>query len=394
MFTVVYIIVNKIISKAIHRGQSQMETDVLVIGGGISGCALAYFLAQDGLEVTLIERSGLNSAASGANSGSLHGQIPHDTFLDKGEEWAHNFGPTLSLMRESLEFWKTMEDVLEADLEVRLSGGLLVAKNEEEVKAVRAKAAIEKKFGIQSEYLDSTDLKNLAPYISDDMIGAMFYPEEGKANPLLVVPAFAAQAEKLGVRIIRQAEVEKISIQRVGFRVDTTRGSITCRRIGNCAGIDVGRISQMVGLTSTVIGDPIQTNVTEPLPPLVDHLVYSAGDRLTLKQTRHGSCLIGGGWPSSMDAVSGRLSVSYESVAKNLRVAIDMVPDLETAQLVRTWPARVNGTDDWIPILGEAETVNGFFINAFPWMGFTGGPISARLTADMMLNRPGHSFPA
>jgi glycine/D-amino acid oxidase-like deaminating enzyme len=71
-----------------------------------------------------------------------------------------------------------------------------------------------------------------------------------------------------------------------------------------------------------------------------------------------------------------------------------MVPDLETAQLVRTWPARVNGTDDWIPILGEAETVNGFFINAFPWMGFTGGPISARLTADMMLNRPGHSFPA
>ena len=64
------------------------------------------------------------------------------------------------------------------------------------IQAIRVKAAIEKKFGIQSEYLDSTDLKTLAPYISDDMIGAMFYPEEGKANPLLVVPAFAAQAEK------------------------------------------------------------------------------------------------------------------------------------------------------------------------------------------------------
>ena len=369
-----------------------METDVLVIGGGISGCALAYFLAQDGVEVTLVERSGLNSAASGANSGSLHGQIPHDTFLEKGEEWAHTFGPTLGLMHESLQLWKIMEEVLEADLEVHLSGGLLVARTEREMKAIQIKAAIEKKFGIQSEYLDKPDLRNFAPYISEDMIGAMFYPEEGKANPLLVTPAFAVQAERLGVRIIRQAEVKKISTQRAKFQVDTTRGSITCRRIANCAGIDVGQISAMVGLESPIIGDPIQTNVTEPLVPLIDHLVYSAGDRLTLKQTRHGSCIIGGGWPSSMDPVSGRLSVSYESIVKNLRVAIDMVPDLETTQLVRTWPARVNGTDDWIPILGEAEAVSGFFVNAFPWMGFTGGPVTARITADMMSNLPGHSF--
>ena len=62
-----------------------MDTDVLVIGGGISGCALAYFLAKEGVEVSLVEKSGLNSEASGANSGSLHGQIPHDVFLEKGE---------------------------------------------------------------------------------------------------------------------------------------------------------------------------------------------------------------------------------------------------------------------------------------------------------------------
>ena len=60
-----------------------MDTDILIIGGGISGCALAYFLSKEGMQTLLVEKSGLNSAASGANSGSLHGQIPHDVFLEK-----------------------------------------------------------------------------------------------------------------------------------------------------------------------------------------------------------------------------------------------------------------------------------------------------------------------
>ena len=188
-----------------------MDTDVIIIGGGICGCALAYFLALDGVEVTLLERSGLNSKSSGANSGSLHGQIPHETFLDKGEEWAHTFGPTLSLMNESIQLWKKIEESLETDLEISLSGGLLVAKNEKEIKAIHAKAAIDKKFGIHSEYLDKSQLRKFAPYLSEDTIGAMYYPEEGKANPLLVTPAFASKSEILGVQKIRQAEVKGIS---------------------------------------------------------------------------------------------------------------------------------------------------------------------------------------
>ena len=104
-----------------------MDTDVLVIGGGISGCSLAYFLAKEGVEIILLEKSGLNSQASGANSGSIHGQIPHDVFLEKGEDWALGFGPTLGFMAESVTLWKAMEEMLGADLEFRLTGGLLVA---------------------------------------------------------------------------------------------------------------------------------------------------------------------------------------------------------------------------------------------------------------------------
>ena len=364
-----------------------MDTDVLVIGGGISGCSLAYFLAKEGVEIILLEKSGLNSQASGANSGSIHGQIPHDVFLEKGEDWALGFGPTLGFMAESVTLWKAMEEMLGADLEFRLTGGLLVAGSDGEMQEVRRKIGIERKFGIQVEVLDKKDLQQIAPYISESMVGGAFYPEEGKANPLLVTPAFANQAERYGVKIIRQTEVESIAIEGRGFTANTTKGAITCRRIGNCAGADAARIGAMVGLKLAVRGHPIQVSVTEPIAPVVEHLVYSASDRLTLKQTRHGSCIIGGGWPSGIDPVTGRLKVESDSMMRNLQIAIQTVPRLRHAQLVRTWPAVVNGTENWRPILGEASNVKGFVMNIFPWMGFTAGPASSRVIADLMLGR-------
>ena len=364
-----------------------MKTDVLIIGGGLSGCALAYFLAKEGVDTILLEKSGLNSQASGANSGSIHGQIPHDVFLEKGEDWAFSFGPSLRLMAESMDLWKILEDMLEADLEFRLTGGLLVARTDGEMQDVRRKIDIERKIGIEVEVLDRTDLQRIAPCISEKMVGGAFYPEEGKANPLLVTPAFANQAEKHGVTIFRQTEVKSIAMESRGFVVNTAIGQITCKRIANCAGVDAAQIGAMVGIKLQVRGHPLQVNVTEPIAPIVEHLVYSASDRLTLKQTRHGSCIIGGGWPSSIDPSTGRLRIDSESVTRNLKVAIQTVPELGCSHLVRTWPAMVNGTDDWYPILGETSKVKDFIMNVFPWMGFTAGPASSRLTADLMLGR-------
>jgi glycine/D-amino acid oxidase-like deaminating enzyme len=96
-----------------------MDTDVLVIGGGISGCALAYFLAKEGVEVSLVERSGLNSQASGANAGSLHGQIPAYIFVEKGKTMAFSFRANVTTYAASLELWTRSEDLLEVDTALR-----------------------------------------------------------------------------------------------------------------------------------------------------------------------------------------------------------------------------------------------------------------------------------
>jgi glycine/D-amino acid oxidase-like deaminating enzyme len=108
---------------------------------------------------------------------------------------------------------------------------------------------------------------------------------------------------------------------------------------------------------------------------------------LTLKQSSVGTILIGGGWPAVIDD-QGRPQVSPESLSRNLAVALDAVPALATINIVRTWAAIVNGTDDWRPMLGELPGLPGFYINYVPWMGFTGGPGGARAVASMVQGKP------
>jgi glycine/D-amino acid oxidase-like deaminating enzyme len=155
----------------------------------------------------------------------------------------------------------------------------------------------------------------------------------------------------------------------------------------NCGGAEAGRISAMLGLSLPIEGHPIQVNVTEPVEPFIGHLVYFAGEKLTLKQARNGSLLIGGGWPARWSTAGERPVVSLESLRANLRVAQTVVPRLGSARLLRVWPAIVNGTADWKPILGEVPGHPGFFMNMFPWMGFTAGPISALVTAELVMGR-------
>ena len=79
-----------------------MQTEVLIIGDGLAGCATAYYLASAGVEVMVVERYDLNTQASGCNAGSIHAQIPHEPFMTEGEAWARNFAPTIPIMLESI----------------------------------------------------------------------------------------------------------------------------------------------------------------------------------------------------------------------------------------------------------------------------------------------------
>ena len=184
-----------------------MTADVLVIGGGVTGVSAAYHLAKAGARVTLVERHDLNTQASGRNAGGLHGQIQYEPFIERGEDWARAFGPSLALMQGSIRHWQELERELDVDLEVIVSGGLIAAADDAQLRDLERKAAIEAEFGVEVELLDRAGLERVAPYVSDRLAGGLFCPLEGRANPLLATPALARSARALGATLLVRTEL-------------------------------------------------------------------------------------------------------------------------------------------------------------------------------------------
>jgi sarcosine oxidase, subunit beta len=375
--------------KGVEHGswRAPRKADVLIVGGGLSGAVVALQLAKAGVVPLVIERFDLNTQASGANSGSIHAQIPNEPFTTYGEGWTLNFAPTVKLMLASVVLWKRMSDEVGIDLEVDTPGGLVVAFNESDMRGLRRKAQIEQSQGLASEELSRADLGHTAPYVTHRAIGGIRYPDEGKANPLIAAPAIMCAAQRLGAEVLTHTALTGLSRRAEGgFDVMTTRGPVHATLVVNCAGAEAGTIARMVGLDLPIEAFPIQTSVTEPTEPLVRHLLYAAGEKLSVKQNRKGSILIGGGWDARLDT-AGRPVADMRSLVGNMKVAVDVVPGLADVKLLRTWAAIVNGTADWKPLLGEAPRAPGFFLCFFPWMGFSAGPVVGRAIADLVLGR-------
>ncbi len=362
------------------------RTDILVIGGGIAGVSVAWRLARAGAEVTLIDRHDLMTLASGSNAGSLHAQIPPSEFRLLGEAWARQYAPVIPMMRESIDMWAGLGDELGVDLELSTAGGLIVADTSADMDMIDHKAAIERQQGLDVRLLTRSELLDLAPYVGAEAAGGALCTCEGKANPLVAGAALVGAAEAAGVRLRRRTALEALQHDGDSFTARTTAGDLKAGRVINCAGAEAGRVAAMLGFPLAIEAMPIQVTVTEPVTPLIPHLVYSAAGKLTLKQTRMGAFIIGGGWPATYDG-QGRPAVSPGSVAGNLALAMKVVPQLAGVTVLRTWPCVVNGTADWRPVLGEAPGFKGFHMCMFPWSGFTAGPLAARLVADNLMGK-------
>ena len=360
--------------------------EILVVGGGLAGCLTALHLARAGARVRLLEAGVVGGQASSANAGSLHAQIPHDPFRTLGAGWARTFAPAVTMLVRSLDLWRALEALVGADLEVRFGGGLLVAHSAAEMDEVAEKAAIERAAGLDVQLLGRAALRALAPYLGTDAVGGAFCAGEGKANPLLVTPAIARAARAAGAVI--EAGVGPVAIARDGggWRLSAGQRQWQAARVVLAAGSATGQLAAQLGAALPVAAFPIQVSVTAPTAPLVPHLVYCAGRKLTLKQAANGTLLIGGGWDARLDA-QGRPQVDPDNLARNLSVAMRVVPALAGVEIMRCWAAFVNGTPDWLPIIGELPQAPGVFVNYVPWLGFSGGPAAALATAALVRGR-------
>lgn len=365
--------------------------DIVIVGGGLIGCASAWHLARLGLKVLVAERGHLNAGASGQNAGSLHFQIER-RFLEQGQKAAGDAARIVTLNRLAIEEWRDIEHLLARPLDVAMHGGLMVAETEEHMALLAFKVARENELGLSTQMLDARQLRDRAPCLSPHLAGAAWLADEGHANPRILVDAFAEGALAQGVQIRTGTALRGLSMARDGNYRAMLCGPDGEKRINTprvllAAGHWVPRLAGLLGLNVPLYAAPLMMSVTDRTAPVLPYLVQHVGARLSMKQTEDGNLLIGGGWPSRVARLADGApdldrpaTVEMKNLRANLAIAARVMLGLSQRSLLRSWTGTTCISADQLPIVGEIPAAPGLFVAAGGSL-FTLGPVLARLLA-------------
>lgn len=372
--------------------------DAVVIGGGLLGCATTWMIARDGGRVLLVERDQINQHASGSNAGSLHFQLEY-RMIDRGIEAARTAAEAMPLHLEAARLWAALPALSGEPIEVKQTGGLMIAENATQVALLEQKTEIERSWGLDNRVIDRAEIDRIAPYLSEKVIAAAYCPLEGKADARTAAPALARAAMRQGAEIQTRREVVGLSRQggrwqvllqdRQGGAIDT----VTADGVVIAAGVWTTRLGQLMGAYLPTIPLALTMTVTLRIPKLISHLVQHAGGKLSLKQALDGNILIGGGWPARLPLLADgqpdfdtKPELLRASLAGNAAMAIRVLPELAAVPVIRSWVGTTTITPDQLPLVGPVPGQPGAFV-ATGGSAFTLGPCFAQVLADLVAGR-------
>lgn len=357
------------------------DYDTVVIGGGIVGRCLTWFLAEDGAAVACLDDGA--DCGSTVNAGSLHVQMQSRVERQFPGRY-RDFVRTLPIYPRAVEFWIELAQSFDADIELATHGGLMVADDEAQMNSLARKVRQERRQGIETELIDRQQLRRLAPYVSESLAGAAFCPLEGKLDPLKANAAVLSRLQQAGGVLHRGIRVERVLPERTGFVVATAATRYRAARIVIAAGSGSAAVAASLGIPLPVRAEPLHINVTDAAPPFLDYLLQHATRAITLKQLASGQLVIGGGWPADDPEPPRPARVGISSTLGNLGLAREIVPRVGLCRVLRSW-AGINATADLLSVLGEA--LPNVFVALPGDAGYTLGPYCARLVADLMARR-------
>ncbi|OGL13847.1 MAG: FAD-dependent oxidoreductase [Candidatus Rokubacteria bacterium RIFCSPLOWO2_12_FULL_71_19] len=348
------------------------QARVVIVGGGIVGCSVAYHLARLGwTDVVLLEQGGLSGGTTWHAAG-LVGQLRSSRNLTQ-------------LIRESARLYSALEAETGQATGWTRCGSLSVARTAERMIQLRRNASLARAYGIEAEVIGLEEARALYPLMrTDDLVGAVWIPGDGKANPADITQALARGARQGGVRVREGVRVTSVRLERGRVAgVETSAGPIATEVVVNAAGMWARELGRMSGVTVPLHACEHMYIVTHPIPAVMPDLpVMRDADGHIYFKEEVGGLLMGGfdPWakPWGMGGIPADFSFAtlppdwgkFEVLMTN---ALQRVPALETAP-VRTL---LNGPESFTPdnyfILGEAPEVRRYYVAA----GFCSGGIAA-----------------
>lgn len=349
--------------------------DVVIIGAGILGAATAHALAVAGHRVVVLDRGAPNREGSGTTAGNLHIQAIHTR--RPGQVVAADNRRFLPLQWAASHLWATIEDELDASVELRRGGGFMVAETEAQVEELRLKHEMERALGVPTELVTGDEARAELPLLSDRVLAADWCDQDGYANPLLVTGAYLAAARRHSAEVFGFTPVTGIDRTSEGYVVRSGDRAWSTGTVINVAGPWIADVAALAGIGLTISPVAIQMHVTERVPPITKMLVQHIGEGMSVKQTTSGNMLLGGGWPAAGMNLEGRSDASIESLAGNVWQSVRVLPFLADLKILRVWAGPLAATPDEMPVVGEVPGAPGFFVAGGTY-AFTLAPLWAR----------------
>lgn len=371
------------------RRAMMKKYDQIVIGGGIIGSSLCYYLSKLGQKVLLIEKNDLCSGSAGATDGYI---TPH----------TKQPGYHLELALKSCELYETLASDLETDIDIELDlhcGGIQACENEMQWELISANAAELSKSGLELHMLEIDEARKIEPALSPKLRGALYSPIASSVNPMRLTQGFVDAAKKFGLEVSLHNEVTGLLFD--GDRVvgvESREGSFYADHVVDCCGSWGGKIAAMAGLDIPVVPKRGQILVTEPMPKILntvmqtgiypiikyhperitDEKVFRLGLAWGIEQTKDGTLLIGG----TRELAGYDKGNTFEAIEAIVNECYKYIPAIKNMNIIRVFSGFRPRTPDGLPVLGKVRSVPGFVMCCgHEGDGIALAPITGKLVA-------------
>ncbi len=312
---------------------------VVIVGGGVIGCAIAYNLSKGGAQAIVLDRGEIAGQASGAAAGML---IPPSESVSPG--------PFRDLCLASLALYPDLVPAIEAesgiDVQYLASGILLTAETAGRAQAMKAYARWQQGLGRDVQWVEGETLRALEPGLSRKVLGAAYSPDDRHVNPGLLTQAFARAATAAGAEVLPGVAV-------TGFV--RRRGRVTGVRTGE-GGIGADAVILAAGSWTNMVGEKLGVGI--PVRPVrgqmlayrstaIRHIVWGDDGYLVPKA---GGFIFAG---ATVEDVGFRAATTRSGLARLRRMASGLVPALRYAEVASEWAGLRPGSPDGLPIIGR-----------------------------------------
>jgi glycine/D-amino acid oxidase-like deaminating enzyme len=326
----------------------------------VVGAACAYYAARSGLSVTVIDRGPVAGGTTGAGEGNL-------LVSDKEP------GPELELALLSTRLWRELSDVLPSRVEYEAKGGLVVASGEASLAVLRDLAARQERAGVKNQEVVGGRLRDLEPHLSPGLAGGFHYPQDAQVQPALAAAHLLRAVGGQGsARVLLRLGEEVTGVLKGPSGevrgVRTAGGDLHAPCVVNAAGAWGGQLAGLAGVDLPVLPRRGFVLVTEPLPRVVRHKVYTADyvadvasgaaalqTSAVVEGTPAGPVLIG----ASRERVGFDRTLSVEALRRLAVQATCLFPVLSRVRAIRTYAGFRPYLPDHLPAIGPDPRVPG-----------------------------------